>query len=113
MSNASIYLISFLVIPQFISMTVKGLKHLASPIHLENENIFTALWISRLPIGKPFFALNPFAHFLSPTKKRLKGMPVVDLLDLDRGGSSTQQERHTLKPLLPSIHKHWATTPVR
>ncbi len=40
-------------------------------------------------------------------------MPVVDLLDLDRGGSSTQQERHTLKPLLPSIHKRWATTPVR
>lgn len=52
----------------------------------------------------PITALNPFAHFRSPTKKGLGFAVVVILLDLDRGGSSTQQEHRKPKPYLPSIH---------
>jgi hypothetical protein len=53
---------------------------------------------------KSVTAFNPFTHFSSPTKKGLGFAVVVILLDLDRGGSSIQQEHRKPKPSLPSIH---------
>lgn len=61
------------------------------------------IWLS-LKTWKQIINANPFAHFLSPTKKGLGFAVVVILLDLDRGGSSTQQEHRKPKPYLPSIH---------